>query len=69
VHYSHTISTMFGRASIPFGRMAHVRLTQCELHLLASALERESAEAEADSRFDRADNLAWRAADLREAAR
>jgi hypothetical protein len=48
VYIAHSFSTMFGRASIPSARIAHVRLTARELHSLASAL---AIEAEGEDRY------------------
>ena len=42
MYIAHSFSTMFGRASIPPARIAHVRLNARELHLLASALAIEA---------------------------
>ena len=70
MHVPSTIRTMFGPSHVPTRRpMLTVRLAPSDKQRLAHMLETDAIRAEQEGRWDQAETLAWRAADLREAAR
>jgi len=69
MHIPSTIRLSTGRAHLAVRPMIRVSVTAHELDTLACAVARDAEDARAEGRHHVADQLDWRAAVLREAAR